>query len=191
MHQEANGQTDQSRMAQHFEIKGATLWRSNVIEGVPTSISTDRVAVLTTFLQSIRSCDLRIHYAVVNKAKLSEKLKDAPYGIAYNYFAGQLLCRACKEHFAGPLAITVDQRNKETHTKLKFDGYLETRLVIDCDHRDALTINHEESQKVRALQAADLISWAIFRNYEHADDRFLNVLRQRLGCCDDWYSWKK
>ena len=87
--------------------------------------------------------------------------------------------------------ITVDQRNKETHTKLKFDGYLETRLIIDCDHRQALTIRHEESQKVRALQAADLVSWAIFRNHEHADDRFLNLLRPRLGFRDDWYSWKK
>lgn len=175
----------------HVEIKATTLWRSNVVEGVPGTISKDRVPALTRMLQAICSCDLRIHYAVVNKAKLSDKLKDAPYGITYNYFAGQLLCRAYKEHFAGPLMITVDQRNKETHTKLKFDGYLETRLVIDCDHRQALTIRHEESQKVRALQAADLVSWAIFRNYEHADDRFLNLLRPRLGFRDDWYSWKK
>ncbi len=176
---------------QDFEIKGASLWRCNIGGKVPVEIADNRITILNNLLAAICGCNIRIHYAIVNKAKLSENLRKTPYGIAYNYFATQLLCKAYKEHYPGPLTITVDQRSKETHNKMKFDGYLETRLFIDCDHSHPLSIIHAESHAVRGLQAADLVSWAIFRKYEHGDARFRNLLQARLGYRDDWYSWKK
>ena len=116
---------------------------------------------------------------------------NAEYGIAYNFLCGTLLCRAYAEHFSGPLEIVVDQRNKETHSKLKFDGYLETRLVGDCNHDLGLSISHEESSDILGLQAVDFLSWSLFRNYEHHDKTFVPLVAPIIGYRDDWGSWKK
>jgi hypothetical protein len=89
------------------------------------------------------------------------------------------------------LTITVDQRSKETHSKMKFNGYLETRLAADCDHSGALTISHAESHLVPGLQAVDFLSWGLFRHYEHGDSRYKEIITPIVGYKDDWYSWKK
>jgi hypothetical protein len=131
------------------------------------------------------------HYSIAKKKHLTRNIMNAEYGIAYNYLCGTLLCRAYPKHFAGPLKIVVDQRSKETHTKNKFDGYLETRLVGDCAHELDLLITHEESHDVPGLQAVDFLSWSLFRKYEHGDSRFSDMMKKNIGYCDDWYSTKK
>jgi len=174
-----------------LEIKGASLWRCDRDPTVPPELAKDRVTILNNILGAICGCNVRVHYTVINKQKLADRLKTAPYGIAYNYFAAQLICRAYHKYYPGPLAITIDQRSKETHHKMKFDGYVEGQLFAECEHGHALLISHAESHAVRGLQAVDLVSWAIFRKYEHGDQRFRDLLVGKLGYRDDWYSWKK
>jgi len=176
---------------QAVEIKGTTLWGCDHIPGVPTTISDRRVAILNEILTSICASTCKLHYSIAKKAHLSKHILQAEYGIAYNFLCGTLLCRAYPEHFKGPLAIVVDQRNKETHHKMKFDGYLETRLLADCEHMDTLTIEHCESHDVLGLQAVDFVSWALFRHYEHKDDSFKKIVQPIVGLLDDWYSWKR
>ena len=172
-----------------LEIKGTTLWGADHYPAIPTAISSRRVDIIGEILEAICASPIDIHHCICKKKHLKPHLLAAEYGIAYNYFCGTLLCRAYK-HYTGPLSLVVDQRSKETHSKMKFDGYVATRLVTECDHAHPLTIAHAESHDVLGLQAVDLISWSLFRRYEHRDTTFSRLLDARLCFCDDWYSRK-
>jgi len=175
----------------NIEIKGTTVWGSPHNPKIPASISDRRIEIITTYLETISSGPVSIHYSVAKKAHLKPHILNAEYGIAYNFLCGTLLCRAYKDHYAGPITLVVDQRNKETHTKMKFDGYLETRLIGDCEHADTLSIDHRESHADLGLQAVDFLSWSLFRHYEHKDPTFRKVFADNIGYRDDWYAWKK
>ena len=110
--------------------------------------------------------------------------------LTYNFFAGTLICRGYHDHFPGPLTMVVDQRSKETHDKLKFDSYLHTRLVGDCEYAGQLAIQHMESHDVLGLQAVDMISWGLFRYYEHDDQRFIKIIAPHVGQKENWYTGK-
>ena len=43
-----------------------------------------------------------------------------------------------------------------------------------------LIIKHENSQKEGCLQVLDFISWSIFRNYEHKDSSFMNIIKDKI-----------
>jgi hypothetical protein len=174
-----------------IEIKGTTLWGADHIARIPKAISDRRVEILKEIITSICASTGKFHYSIAQKKHLSRSIMNAEYGIAYNFLCGTLLCRAYKRHFPGDLEIVVDQRSKETHSKMKFDGYLETRLVGDCEHEGSLAIAHSESHDVPGLQAVDFLSWGMFRNYEHKDSTFHKIITPIVGYRDDWYSSKK
>lgn len=174
-----------------IEIKGTSVWGSPYNARIPTTISDKREDVMCGILQSICAGPNKVHYSIAKKKHLSSHIMRAEYGIAYNWLCGSLLCRAYHKHFAGDLEIVVDQRSKETHSKMKFDGYIETKLVGDCKHELALTISHAESHDIAGLQAVDFLSWALFRKYEKQQSKFADLLKGNTGYCDDWYSTKK
>lgn len=174
-----------------LEIKGTTVWGSPHNPQISKAISDRRVQIMQEILQSICSGPVHLLYSIVNKQHISPHLKAAAYGIAYNYFSGNLLCKGYPGSFAGPIELVVDQRSKETHNKDKFDGYIETRLVGDCNHSEYLNISHKESHDVAGLQAVDFMSWALFRHHEHNDSQFLPIVQPRIVLKDDWYTRRR
>jgi len=174
-----------------IEIKGTSVWGSPYNKAIPTSISGRRQAIIEDIIKSICASPISIHFSITKKQHLAPHILAAEYGIAYNFLCGKLICRAYKEHFKGPLEITIDQRSKETHSKMKFDGYLETKLIGECEHSGGLTISHKESHDILGLQAVDFLSWGLFRHYEHKDSSSKSLIDQSVGYKDDWYSWKK
>ncbi|HEY0328143.1 MAG TPA: DUF3800 domain-containing protein [Rhodopseudomonas sp.] len=175
----------------NVEIKGTTLWGADHNPNIPKEISSKRLQILEEIIKSICASTGKLHYSIAQKKFLSQSIMNADYGIAYNFLCGTLLCRAYKRYFPGDLEIVVDQRSKETHSKMKFDGYLETRLIGDCAHEGKLSIAHSESHDVLGLQAVDFLSWGLFRNYEHKDPTYLKLIAPIVGYRDDWYSSKK
>jgi hypothetical protein len=167
-----------------LEIKGTTLWGADRLPGIPDAIKRDRIGILNRMLGRIAGGANKAHYLIAHKPKIPPNLLQAEYGIAYNYLCGSLVCGAYSTHYCGPLNIVVDQRSKETHTKMKFDGYLQTKLVTECKHGEHLSIRHDDSAKIAGLQAVDLISWALFRNFEHGDPQFMPLITPIVGHCD-------
>jgi Protein of unknown function (DUF3800) len=174
-----------------IEIKGTSIWGSPHNPRIPKPISERREVIMGEILTSLSAGPNKVHYSIAKKKHLSSHIMKAEYGIAYNFLCGTLLCRAYPKHFAGPLEIVVDQRSKETHSKMKFDGYVETRLIGDCQHETDLVISHAESHDVPGLQAVDFLSWALFRKYEKRQPQFADMIKSNIGYCDDWYSTKK
>jgi len=174
-----------------IEIKGTSLWSSPYDPRIPKAISEKREEIMCRILKAICDGPNKVHYSIVKKKHLPSHLVKAEYGVAYSILCGSLLCKAYKPHFTGPLEIVVDQRTKETHSKQKFDGYLETKLIADCCHEVDLKLTHEESHDVPGLQAVDFLSWALFRKYEKKQPKFADLLKNNMGYCDDWDSTKK
>lgn len=174
-----------------LEIKGTSVWGCQHNPRIPPSISGRRVEILRDIITSICYSDVKIFYSIAQKCHLSARLMAVDYGIAYNYLAGTLISRCHANHLNGPLEIVVDQRSKETHSKLKFDGYLETRLIGDCAHDHPLSIQHAESHNIPGLQSVDFISWGLFRHYEFHDSQFKNLIDPKVVYRDDWYSERK
>lgn len=172
------------------EIKGTTLWGADHIPQIPQAVAGKRLDSLRSIINSIVSGPVKVHYSIARKDRLTPHLRSAPYGVVFNFLACTLLVRAYPNFLRGPLDLTVDQRSKETGIKMKFDGYVETRLVTDCNHQDGLEISHKESHDNPGLQAADFMSWGLFRHFEHGDDQFAKLIVPAVGYVDAWYPGK-
>lgn len=170
------------------EIKGTSLFGSHRNNNVPKQISNDKVTHIERILAKILNSCSAVHYAVIRKSAITLNLRKAPYGIAYNYFAGNVLCKIHGGRIREDITLIVDQRNKETHQHMPFDGYLQTRLIGDCQHEYAFNIKHEESHAWHGLQAVDFISWGLFRFYEHDDKRFKQIIDYKIVIRDSWYA---
>lgn len=171
-----------------LEIKGSTLYGSNREPRIPAAISDKRFEYLESIISRVLDAACVPHYCVVRKSRITQNLRNAPYGIAYNYFSGKLLCRVYKDRFNGPITLIVDRRSKETHGNLPFDGYIQTHIITECEHTHAFHIRHEESHVFPGLQAVDFVSWGLFRHYEHGDNRFYKLITSKIGICDNWYA---
>ena len=171
----------------NLEIKGTSLYGSHRNERISADISNNRVAILEKIIRRILSSNVRPSYFVVRKNRLADHLKAAPYGIVYNYFTGCVFCRIHNNRVNDDMSLVVDQRNKETHAHMTFGGYLQTKLVGECGHRGEFTVSHEDSEKRLGLQAVDFISWGLFRNYEHNDDTYKNIIAPQVDIAERWY----
>jgi hypothetical protein len=172
----------------NLEIKGTSLWGCEKKTEIPLVIREKRIEHLKQIITRILEADCGPSYAIINKSGLAPHLRDAPYGIAYNYFTGNLLCKMYDGRINGPVTLIVDQRNKETHHQMPFDGYVKTRVISDCSHGHPFSVLHEDSSKWLGLQACDFISWGLFRHYEHGDSQFRDLIRPKIGIRDNWYA---
>lgn len=170
-----------------IEIKGTSLFRSHLNDQIPSEISDHREENLQRIIRRILSCDTHPNYICVEKDRLSENLRTAPYGIAYNFFAARLFCKLAEKYPEDGLQLIVDQRNKETHAHMPFDGYLQTKVIADNAHAAGFTISHENSEKWLGLQAVDFISWGMFRHFEHGDDQFCKIIYPHCSITDHFY----
>lgn len=174
----------------HLEIKGTNLWGSPHKPNVPKKISDNRVEHLNQILAAVLRGPVDVHYAIVRKSRIRPRLFQAEDGILFNWISGNLIARAYPQYYAGPINLMVDQRSKETHHKMKFDGYVETKLVAEADHDESLVISHRESHEEFGLQAVDFLSWALFRYFEHGDEQFTPAIKPSVGYVDRWYPGK-
>ncbi len=179
------------REFQHIIKKG---WNKNV-EIKAYSLYKNRkfgkkavVEILNTLLK-VES--IQFHYLVVNKDKIeTQSFRNAPYGIAYNYFAGVLLSELIFQDGFHKIDLTYDLRNKETHQKRHFKEQLETKMYgMSLEQETPIEIQIEglTSDKSYGLRAVDFISWSIFRRFEFNDDGFFNIIRGKIGRAREWY----
>lgn len=134
---------------------------------------------------------LEVHYIGVNKNKItSQSLRDAPYGVSYNYFAGELLSILVFEEQFTNLNLIYDLRNKESHNRRHFEEYLKTKIFGTAFEKQievTMGASGMESTQSKGLQAVDFFSWSIFRNVEYKDPRFTKIFAHKIGRRKEWY----
>jgi len=141
------------------------------------------------FIRSLES--IEIHYMVVNKTAIeNESFRNAPYGIAYNYFAGHLLEHIIFDNKVHDFQLIYDERNKETHKKKNFEEYLQTKLNGDALIKSvnlSMQLQAGNSNSVYGLRGVDFIAWSIFRKFEKNDSRFFDLFKERISIERKWY----
>ncbi len=172
---------------QDIEIKAAELFKAKHNRRVSEAFKYkhNSYKLIEEILQKLSECDLTIDYISVKKSGIYPHLRESPYGILYNYFASKILIPKL-DRFSDVL-LRADARNKEQHTMLKFEGYIETEAYLNIKHPIKLKIEHCDSKKVYGVRAVDFISWAIFRKYESKDSRFFDLFKNKVSDYQEWF----
>ena len=145
--------------------------------------------VILEFLKRLSKRDFEIDAIIINKRNIDTHLKNAPFGIKHNYFAAQVLVPRIVQY--DEVYLFVDQRSKERHSHLHFDGYIETRVFTERTNGMQFQIRHEDSRVVKGLSTVDYISWSIFRLFEYGDKRFFSCINGKVANLNKWYFQKR
>ncbi len=124
--------------------------------------------------------DLRVLCAVLNKQKVYIDLQNQK-NYLYNYTANILLDRLHNSGALGidePLHLFIDRKDTKKRLRENFIDYISHEME---KRRDGLfRIKLHSSHENKSLQAVDFISWAIFRKYEHGDDTFYKIIKNKI-----------
>jgi len=123
---------------------------------------------------------LQILCIILNKEKVYIDLQNQK-NYLYNYTANILLDRLKNKKICKPdekIMIYIDQRETNKFLKKNFEQYLRNNLLKW--KKNEFEINIKPSHTEKCLQAADFISWAIFRKYERSDYEFYEIIKDKI-----------
>jgi hypothetical protein len=114
--------------------------------------------------------DARVLYVVLEKKKLySDYLKNDKNKL-YNYVAGKL---ARNLDAKDDLDIRIDKSKGKQLLQQDFNNYF--RKVLSSSAR--IMISHSHSHAWSGLQFSDVLAWACFQKFEHADSSFVDLIK--------------
>jgi len=169
------------------EIKAANIFRIKLDKKIPHAFNQKYSGekLLKNILEKLSSFPINIDHITVNKENILKRLRNAPYGILYNYYAGKILVpRICN---SGLVRLMVDARSKEIPDNNKFDGYIETQAYFNTTEPLKLFISHEDSELNHGIQMVDYFCWAINRKFEFNDSRFIEIIKNKICLHKEWY----
>ena len=115
---------------------------------------------------------VEIAYIVLDKNRLDPDRQLHKQKI-YNFITGYLIrCLPFENNTHSKLIV--DKRSCSRIIRADFDKYVKEKAAFQLD------ITHENSEYNKCLQATDFIAGAIYRKYESGDDRFYNLIEDRI-----------
>lgn len=152
--------------------------KSNIheLKGTNTTLS-----VKEYFYNQIdQSKDWHLYGIILDKHKLKDRLPFLPpEHRLYNYLSREVLKQVELKNLGSNLLLVVDKRKGKRGIN-EFNKYLSNHLEAILPLSVTYDISHEQSHENPTLQAADIFCWGIRRYYEHKDDAWLSVYRERL-----------
>lgn len=133
---------------------------------------------LLTLFRAIPEVSVLVIY--LNKSKVYTRLQDEKQ-VLYNYVTNILLDRVCtKKLIPADEKIHLVASRRETNKFLNenFARYLTSQ--VRTNHRFDITVDIQPPHAKRALQVADMLSWAMFRKYEHGDESYFNLFKEKI-----------
>jgi arsenate reductase-like glutaredoxin family protein len=124
--------------------------------------------------------DLRVMAILLNKRKVYTQLQNEK-PVLYNYVTNILLDRVFSRSILttkNPVRIIASRKDTSRFLNDNFKSYLRSQLAENHNIKLSVTINTPAEQK--ALQAADFVSWAIFRKYEYDDTSYYNIIKKKI-----------
>lgn len=136
--------------------------------------STDKIRedVLNRFCKT----KSEVFVIVLEKSKVYEYLKNKKDKL-YNYISTLILNECSLEN--SHVSLVVDKSKTNRSLREDFDNYVR-RNITQKNENCKLLIRHENSQKDGCLQVLDFVSWAVYRNYEHKDPRFMDLIKDKI-----------
>ncbi|MBN2754019.1 MAG: DUF3800 domain-containing protein [Candidatus Goldbacteria bacterium] len=141
--------------------------------------------VVEYFLRKLNDIEIRVYSLTLNKKRLYSHLSQDKDRV-YNYIARLVVDKVELKEGLGCLEFIVD-KSKNKKEIGDFDSYIKRQMQGRVDpEKTRLIIKHEDSCVVQGLQAADAISWAIFRKYERKDGYWIRIIKSII-CYEDMY----
>ena len=97
----------------------------------------------------------------------------------YNHLSKEVLAQVDLSSIKSQLLLVVDKRKGKEGIN-EFNKYLSNHLEATLPLNIAYDISHERSHENPILQAVDMFCWGIGRHYEHDDQEWLSVYKDRL-----------
>ena len=132
--------------------------------------------IRTEVLQRFTKTNSEIFVIILEKSKVYEYLKEKKDKL-YNYISNLILNECSFD--TSSVCLIADKSKSNRSLREDFDNYIRRKLN-EKNHLDKLIIKHENSRNEGCLQVLDFISWAIFRNYEHQDSRFMEMIKDKI-----------
>lgn len=121
--------------------------------------------------------DVSVIAIYLNKKRVYTHLQDQKH-ILYNFVANILLDRLCKQSLLSlDESIELIASRRETNKLLNenFKSYLEGK--VNNNHKIDIKVTVRTPMQEKCLQVVDFASWAIYRNREHKDDSYYNLIK--------------
>jgi len=113
----------------------------------------------------------------LNKRKVYSKLQDEKQ-ILYNYVTNILLDRVCTKKLIPideKISLVASRRETNKFLNQNFTAYLKTK--VRNNHKLDIDIEIKSPTQEKSLQVVDMLSWSVFRKYEHGDESYYNIIK--------------
>lgn len=137
-------------------------------------------------LGRISRLNCSISVVAIPTAKVREDLFPEKEAL-YNYLCGVLF-----DHITlnvDRVSITIDRKSNSRLLREDFNQYI-LRKIQGKGVAIQATIQHLESHASHALQAVDLVAWAMNRKFSYDDPRFYNIIKSRIENAGKEEIWK-
>ncbi|MBI5152828.1 DUF3800 domain-containing protein [Candidatus Peregrinibacteria bacterium] len=159
----------------HFELRRKYKKKFGILHCVKEKPIT-RVRLLKRLCE--KDCGITIIY--LNKKKVYTKLHDEK-AVLYNYVTNILLDRICTKKLISTqdhIHLVVSRRETNKFMNENFKSYINSRTK--SKRNIDISINIKTPAEEKSLQAADFISWSIFRKYEYGDDSYYRLIKNKI-----------
>lgn len=116
----------------------------------------------------------------LNKKKVYTRLQDEKH-VLYNYVTNILLDRVCTKKLIPidkKVFLVASRRETNKFLNQNFSNYLKNQ--VKSNHKLDIEIEIKSPTQEKSLQVVDMLSWSIFRKYEHGDDSYYNIFKQDI-----------
>lgn len=150
--------------------------RSRVVEELKATHTS--LAVKQYALHQLPDLPYGIYALTLNKKRLFSRLAENKNRV-YNYIARLVIDRIPFEQAKGNVQLIAD-RSKSVKNIREFNSYIAAQLQGRIDPSVSLDFQHVNSRDWPGVQWADLFAWGIFRKYEHEDESWYQVFKERI-----------
>lgn len=119
-------------------------------------------------------------FIYLNKKKVYTHLQDEKH-VLYNYVTNILLDRVCSKKLIPineKIRVIASRRETNKFLNANFSSYLKNQ--VKNNHKLDIEIDIVSTSAEKGLQVADMISWSIFRKYEHGDETYYNIIKEEI-----------
>jgi hypothetical protein len=131
-------------------------------------------------LKMLNNKDIKIIYIYLNKKKVYTKLQNEKH-VLYNYVTNILLDRICTNGIIPtdrPIKLVASQRETNRFLNDNFSQYLQSQVVNN--HKIDIEIIIKTPRQEKCLQIADAVSWSLFREIEHKDGEYIEIIKDKI-----------
>jgi len=127
-------------------------------------------------------------YLIVLKKSTRKYLSGA--ALVYRYLCNFAMDRAIHFSKNRSLKIVIDKFLNQQQIK-RFDKFLKKQTANTFKFPLKIEIKHEDSEKEKCIQVADIIAGAVFQKYERSNDEYYNIIKEKIKTENQFFKSEK